>query len=301
VHAVADWAERATRHAAEVDEAVAGHVARRRRAEQHPVDDFLFTYYRYRPSHLRRWHPGVGVAVPSDAPHGQWPGYRAVAPDAVCVDPAAVPPATVRPIRTLLVATAARPPVTSCFGLHEWAMVYASGPARRHPALPLRLGPAGTDEVVVGHRLRCTHVDAVRFFTAAALARAELRPTRETQAEHEQPGCLHAAMDLYKWAYKLAPLTPSSLVLACFRLARAVRETDMRASPYDLRALGLEPIAIETAAGKAEYAAAQRAHARRAEPLRAALVAVCDAALGAETEQSRAGDAIRHIRRRSAS
>ena len=55
----------------------------------------------------------------------------------------------------------------------------------------------------------------------------------------EQPGCLHATMDLYKWAYKLSPATPSELLADCFALAADVRELDMRASPYDLADLGL--------------------------------------------------------------
>ena len=31
---------------------------------------------------------------------------------------------------------------------------------------------------------------------------------REDQVALEQPGCLHATMDLYKWAYKLGPAVP---------------------------------------------------------------------------------------------
>lgn len=54
--------------------------------------------------------------------------------------------------------------------------------------------------------LRCSHFDAYRFFTEDAVGR-NLEPlSREPQVDTEQPGCLHAAMDLYKWAYKLAPL-----------------------------------------------------------------------------------------------
>jgi hypothetical protein len=50
----------------------------------------------------------------------------------------------------------------------------------------------------------------------------------------------------------------------------------MRASPYDLAELGYEPVPIEMPAGKATYAAAQRAFAERARPLRRRLVEVCD-------------------------
>jgi hypothetical protein len=83
-------------------------------------------------------------------------------------------------------------------------------------------------------------------------------------------------MDLYKWAYKLSPLVDSELVADCFALARDVRELDMRASPYDLGALGYPPVPVETPEGRAQYAAAQRDFAGRAAPLRARLVAAID-------------------------
>jgi hypothetical protein len=46
----------------------------------------------------------------------------------------------------------------------------------------------------------------------------------------------------------------------------------MRASPYDLRAFGFEPIAMESAAGRAEFAREQAALAERAQPLRLRLI-----------------------------
>ena len=81
-------------------------------------------------------------------------------------------------------------------------------------------------------------------------------------------------MDLYKWAYKLGPLVPGELLLDCFELARDVRELDMRASPYDLTALGYQPVTIETTEGKAEYVAAQRVMATRGARLRDRLLDV---------------------------
>ena len=83
-------------------------------------------------------------------------------------------------------------------------------------------------------------------------------------------------MDLYKWAYKLSPATPGELVADCFELAVEIRELDMRASPYDLRAHGYEPVAIETPEGKAAYVAAQRGFAERGAVLRQRLIDVCD-------------------------
>ena len=47
---------------------------------------------------------------------------------------------------------------------------------------------------------------------------------RQDQPELEQPGCLHAGMDLYKWAYKLDPFVPSELVADCFALAAEIRD-----------------------------------------------------------------------------
>jgi hypothetical protein len=279
-----EWRSRATAHRDRMRRFTAPHRERRQRGEAHPVLDFLFTYYSYRPARLEEWHPGPGVVLLGGAEYLERPGYAPTdSTDNAAgarLDPAALPrlAATARFVHTLLTATAARPPRLSCFGLHEWAMVYRS-PMPRHAAVPLRLGAAGTDAVVESLPVHCTHHDAFRFFTAAARPRNAVAPGRTDQVEHEQPGCLHATMDLYKWAYKLAPATPSELVAACFELAADVRELDMRASPYDLTALGYPPVPIETRAGRAAYARAQASFARRAAPLRARLVELCAALL----------------------
>ncbi|WP_254185503.1 hypothetical protein [Nocardioides panacis] len=146
----------------------------------------------------------------------------------------------------------------------------------RHASWPLRLGGGGTDAVVESHRISCTHFDAFRFFTDDARPRNTLQPASDDRPQFEQPGCLHAGMDLYKHAYRLSPLVCSDLVADCFELARDIRVLDMRASPYDLSGLGYAPVRVETAAGKVEYAAAQRAFADRGAPLRARLVAECE-------------------------
>jgi hypothetical protein len=129
--------------------------------------------------------------------------------------------------------------------------------------------------------VRCSHFDAFRFFTPPARSLNLLQPTRDTQHDLEQPGCLHANMDLYKWSFKLAPLVGSPTVVDCFELARDIRTLDMRASPYDLRDLGYEPVRVETPAGRAEYTAAQKAFADRAAPLRERLIGIIDTAFTA--------------------
>jgi hypothetical protein len=68
---------------------------------------------------------------------------------------------------------------------------------------------------------------------------------------------------------------PSALVADCFELALAIRELDMKASPYDLSALGYEPVRIESPAGRAEYARLQADFAERSKPLRDRLISCC--------------------------
>jgi len=275
------WRARAAAHAARVDGWLAGHLHRRRDGVPHPVEDFLFTYYSHRPAQLRRWHPGFGVVLAGAEPQRHYVATDlGQTVDARLLEKRA---AALRWIRGLLRATASRPAQLGCFGLHEWAMVYRQTPDQvRHNAWPLRLSPSAAAQVVEDRGVRCTHFDAYRFFTEPARPLNALTPTRDRQSELEQPGCLHANMDLYKWAYKLSPLIPSELVADCFELSRAIRVLDMRASPYDLRDLGHEPVRIETPDGRAAYAAAQREFAERGMPLRARLVERCDALLAAE-------------------
>ena len=196
--------------------------------------------------------------------------------------------------RELLARTAERTPRLGCFGLHEWAMAYRSDVhGVRHSQLPLRLGAEGTDAVVEGSRIRCTHFDAFRFFAPEARDRNEgddgVLPTRAGMREMEQPGCLHAGMDLYKWAYKLVPVVDSDLLADCFDLAWDIRRLDMEASPYDLTGVddlsdgcgGYAAVRIEEPTGRAEYARRQREFAARGQALRVRLLAVLDEAVGA--------------------
>jgi hypothetical protein len=277
-----EWSLAAEQHADRVDRLTAGHRARRSRQERHPVEDFLYDYYGVKVSLLRRWHPGVGTALAPrcgvPAPQAAWRWYATAADGSVALGRAAFLADrgdTVRYVQHLLASTAARPAFAGCFGLHEWAMVYRQDDARRRHTLPLRLGRAGTDAVVETHAIRCSHIDAFRFFTPEAVGLNTLQPTRETQPDLEQPGCLHATMDCFKWASKLGPAVPGTLLLDAFDLAAEVRVLDMQASPYDVSSLGLPAVAIETPEGKAEYVRRQRAFAARGAALRDRLLAVC--------------------------
>ncbi len=277
---LAEWRAREDEHHARADALTAGRRARASRGQTHPVDDFLYTYYSYKPAILRRWHPGAQVVLrgAAETPRAQWRWYRIDGSDLV-VDTAAFVAdkgLMLTGIGNILRATADARAQYGCFGLHEWAMVYREA-EHRHP-VPLRLGREGTDAVVDAHPLTCTHFDAYRFFTpdAVPLNRREL--SRAQQPATEQPGCLHANMDLYKWAVKLGPLVPGDVLLDCFELARDIRELDMRASPYDLVGWGYTPVPIETPEGKATYVAHQREFTDRAARLRARLREIIAAA-----------------------
>ncbi len=249
--------KRAETHRARLSPYVAPHLARREAGVKHPVHDFLFVYYNFRPAQLLAWSPGAET-LPE--------GKRVL----------------VSTLLRLLRATAGRTGNFGCFGLHEWAMVYRSD-ENRHPQ-PLRLGGTATDEVVETHRIACSHFDAYRFFTADARELNTLRPGSGDRAEFEQPACLHGGMDLYgKVATRLAGLIPSDLIADAFELAWDIRILDMRAAPYDMTGVRLDPtgeewtpVRIETPEGKQEYARQQRAFAERGAPVRERLIEECE-------------------------
>jgi len=276
------WEGYARAHQIRADALTSAHRERRVQGRAHPVADFLFVYYNHSPAKLRRWHPGPGVRLldAADSPQAGWRHYRTLEDGTVEFDVDSFVEqrgSTVRFVRDLLDATLSRPPFTGCFGLHEWAMVYRLDQDEvRHDRWPLRLGSEGTDQVVEAHQIRCSHFDAFRFFTPEAVSRNTIAPTRDTQLTFEQPGCLHAGMDVYKWCFKLAPAVPGDLTLDAFELAAEIRTLDMQASPYDLTDLGLEPIRIETPEGKRQYAEAQRGLTGRANALRRRLLEICE-------------------------
>lgn len=278
----ADWQALEQQHQQRADELTATYRDYRAAGRKHAIDDFLFTYYSYKPAVLRRWHPGIGRSLEGAAAWQDKRWYRADASGRVEVDAAGYLDAKaelVRSIEELSAAVLSRPARFGCFGLHEWAMVYRQD-EHRHP-VPLRLGQRGTDAVVESHQINCSHYDAFRFFTPEATPRNSLQPTRETQCALDQAGCLHANMDLYKWCIKLGPLVPGELLLDAFEFARDIRWVDMRASPYDVSDYGVPAIAIETPEGKSEYVSLQRGFAPRGQAIRQRLLDVIRAARGA--------------------
>lgn len=271
-----EWRALAEEHRSRVEVDLAEVVWRRDRGIKQPIEDFLFHYYNLRPSHLAQWHPGIGVMLEDD---GTW------RPPAYVLDSGiaqldreyflAKRGRTVAKARELLSAVSNKEPRYGCFGMHEWAMVYRlAADETRHPYLKLRLTTAEIAEVVEQVGCRCSHYDAFRFFTAPARPLNLVQPTRQNQPELDQPGCLHVNMDLYKWAGKLWPAVGSDLLYETFRLAREIRVVDMRASAYDLRDWGHEPIQVETHTGRRHYVALQKEFASRASLLRERLLRI---------------------------
>ena len=348
------WRSRAAAHRARVLTLTGGALAAdpletnqqraagRRRAE-HPVYNFLFTYYSFDPNLLLKYSPGLGVTllgVGPTEPHlytGRgWrehlnrgrgamdarqckAGVRKAArtaaevmrlsgsrqPHLDCTRGAPHALARVHHLATRHpeIAYAPLPAVDSGYGLHEWAMLYApdatTAQPNKHQKLPLRLTQAELNAVVEATPIACTHFDAYRFFTPDALPLNTVRPlpSRQTQSAQEQPGCVHASMDLFRYAVKLWPYLPSELLADALELAIAARVLDMRASPYDLSAWHAEapatgaaadgagggfdftPVRIETAAGRREYQREQVALASRAKPVRRRMLAAYEMAM----------------------
>ena len=301
------WKKLADEHVATVGPWLHAFRERRKRRQPHPIQDFLFVYYRYSPTKLLRWHPGFGFVIedaeldssstvsepPSVAPANvnhrksisfpeqtysvvQSDPARGAGGQSIFCDPSKISPSERERMewsRDMLAKTDQRPANFGCFGLHEWAMVYGGGEVRHQHTAPLRLTQLEIDRVVKQLPIACSHFDAFRFFADEAKPLNVLQPTVLDRADFEQPACIHANMDLYKWAFKAMPWLGSDLLMQCFCLARDAREIDMRASPYDLAAYGIDnPICIETESGRAVYQTHQRDLAERAKPLRRSLI-----------------------------
>lgn len=271
----AEWVLSKKTHEVEVASLLKDHLERRSHALPHPVFDFLFDYYSFRPSYLGIWSPGLGVVLESTGkemlPVLAWKPH----PLGVILSLDKLNSTRCESLRWvigLLLQTHHRPPRFGCHGTHEWAMVYKSEEFRYQNQTPLRLSLAEIERVVEAQPLSCTHYDAFRFFTAKARPLNWMELGKANRLDLEQRGCLHVNMDLYKWASKYWPWVSSELVLKTFKLAKKARIVDMRASPYDLREFGFEPICVETEKGKKEYETEQRHIADSAVVLRAELI-----------------------------
>jgi hypothetical protein len=276
----AAWQERTEAHRARAERHTVPARMRRDRGLPHPITDFLFEYYPFPFSLLENWHPGTGIALKTDSAAllERFPErWHTLANGRIMADPRKMSGKEMQRMAwtiELLEATRDRAPNFACHGLHEWAMVYRGKEVRHERTLKLRLPQEEIDALVESRPICCSHHDAFRFFAAEARPHNRLQPDLASRVLLEQPGCLHANMDLYKWAAKSMPWTGSELLLDCFELSVDLRELDMRASPYDLTEWGREPVRIETAEGRRIYERQQKRLAGMARPLRERLIGV---------------------------
>mmetsp|Transcript_37197 Transcript_37197/g.37877 ORF Transcript_37197/g.37877 Transcript_37197/m.37877 type:complete len:178 (+) Transcript_37197:648-1181(+) len=143
--------------------------------------------------------------------------------------------------------------------------------------LPYRVSQATINQIVESQLLCCTHYDAWRFFQNNSQDFNPITPmSRDTQILYEQPACIHANMDLFKYAYQLYPLVPSNLLLRSLKLAIKARIIDMRASPYDVSGYEecREAICVETEQGRRQYVHEQEQLAKQAAVIRRELLDV---------------------------
>jgi hypothetical protein len=264
-----EWRARAQAYKERVQRWTLPYKQRRSRHEQHPVHDFLFQYYMYSPKKLEAWHPDPSESL-VDSPEARErfdpPEYRAAA-GVIERDLGALSDRGREQLELVvhvLVATQSRPANFGCYGVHEWAMVYRGHDVRHAAIAPL----------IESRPVACSHFDAFRFFAPEAKPLNRIPLDWSVRHEMEQPGCIHANMDLYRWAYTAMPWIGSDLLLSCFELAAELRVLDMQASPYDLGDFGFEPVRVETPEGRNEYQRLQKELSERAEVLRVRLIEV---------------------------
>jgi hypothetical protein len=270
-----EWKKKQLLHEKNVDALVGSYLIQRSQHIKNPVMDFLFQYYAFRPSMLKRWSPGFSTAL-EFTDTDELPEFDELITlgNKAWIGLESFPEHRIRSskwILNMLKSTQDRRPSFGCFGMHEWAMVYKSEKPR-HDQVPLRMEPKELAEFVESRPLLCTHFDAFRFFTEPAKPMNKFELSREKFDESEQPGCIHSNMDLYKWAFKLYPWISSDLILEAFELALEARTIDMKASPYDLVEYGLDPIKIETDAGRIEYKKLQEAIFEKGKPVREKII-----------------------------
>lgn len=305
------WKEEASIHREEMLSKLypPGNVLKTRQhaTKEHPIYNFLHRYYRYSVNDVLKYSPGIGVSLQyddvdridqlSDSLHTSFLSIdkfkHSMSFDIAMLHEKLSPNLKFGWIdlshnwKTLETLNR-RAPFYGCFGFHEWAMLYSGrnsaklggqGQLKKHQeTLRLRVTQEAIDEVVETGPVRCTHFDAWRFFHPDAQTLNVINPlTRQSQTQYEQPGCIHANMDLFRYAYQLYPFVPSRLLRTSLDIAIRARKIDMRASPYDCsdyEECKEGPIFVETKDGRLQYAQEQEALYHAATPVREELLAV---------------------------
>lgn len=273
---IESWKSLCMKHRSRVKDLLGGKYYDRNIHDRHPIYNFIFNYYRFRPHRtLELYSPGVGVALSSSSFHHlekelYLPSDKYLSTlkeNYIKIDPVkSLNESSIQRIKnilTLLEMVQNRKPSFSCFGVHEFAMLHSGA---RHSYyqknLKLRMTQDQIDRVVERAPIACTHFDATRHFPKSASKRCKVKTSPKQRIENEQAGCVHTNLDLFKHSLRLWPFASSELVADALELAIHARELDMRASPYDLkstpnlelnRKFDFTPVLIETESGRAEF------------------------------------------------
>ncbi len=122
------WLQQESEIYEQLNPIVAAHRQRRINGEKHPIIDFLFDYYHFKPSKLLDWTPGIGTYLLGKKAR-KFSNRKEFNFDetGVFVDPTSFPSERIAGLDwviNLLEQTLNRKPQFNCFGLHEWCMVY---------------------------------------------------------------------------------------------------------------------------------------------------------------------------------
>ena len=91
-----NWQARKNRYRDRFDPILLAHNQRQQNGRKHPVHDFLFEYYTFRPNQLRRWSPGAGIRLQGPAAQQflQYANYTATEDNETWLNPADIPEKT---------------------------------------------------------------------------------------------------------------------------------------------------------------------------------------------------------------
>lgn len=212
-----DWTRRAVFQRARVQNLLQGKLYK---DKSHPIFNFLFSYFHFKPPILLQYSPGMNIPIEFDAESHKYlcPRTQSISNGLITYDPKRDDFTdrqrdSLNTTLKLLQRSFNKHPNFHCFGLHEWAMLYTNSKFNTNPevphrrqALPLRISQHELNRIVEDNNLNCTHFDAFRFFADSAkpFNRTSPIPSRINQPDQDQAGCVHVTMDLFKYGiYKI--------------------------------------------------------------------------------------------------
>eukprot|EP00954_Amorphochlora_amoebiformis_P018429 1326085-Amorphochlora_amoeboformis.AAC.2 len=133
------WRREAEKEQARMLELLGGEMrSKNGKSRHHPIYNFIFEYYMFKPKMLLQYSPGLGVRLEGAQPGDPALSSRGFSHDSwgAWADPSLAKNKTVESLRwtrDLLKTTVDRKPELHCYGLHEWAMLYHPAESKEKP------------------------------------------------------------------------------------------------------------------------------------------------------------------------